>query len=446
MEQLVFLGRYRAVRLLGEGGTSKVYLAQAPDTTQPVVVKVLRENLSANPRFRDCFQREMMLLQRFQHPHAVALLEASANDPRGPCIVMEYIPGIDLETLLERRRRLSPLRVGRLLTQICRVLQSAHNQGIVHRDLKPGNLMVVHPDLPTEQVKVMDFGLAQLATALYIPLEKLTRTEQDYASGTPEYISPEEVRRDKVDHRCDFYSLGVMLYQLLTGRLPFTGSLEQLLDAHTGQAPPPFQKTGVRLPQAIEAVVMACLAKYPVERPQNARELAERYELALGQRLIKEPFDEPADPRTLPTQASGPLVEKVIDPDTVVKHLQAFMPEMVAVMKLRGFVNDIGGEAVESVPGMIRVRLGERQETAIPDNQKLLSWFGLGKKSATLTIAHPTEMELHMEKKGSSPQGLLQLTVLLRPEGGRQQARDPQWHAFCDRIFRDLRAYLMGSV
>jgi serine/threonine-protein kinase len=186
MDQRVFLERYQAVRLLGEGGTSKVYLGRNRNTGRQVVVKVLQEHLAANPRFRDCFQREMMLLKRFQHPNAVLLLDASANDPEGPCIVMEFIQGDTFDQLLRRYNRLGPQRVGRLLFQICRVLQAAHNRGIVHRDLKPDNLMLVQPDTPAEKVKVMDFGLSQLATALYIPLEHLARTGHDYAAGTPE--------------------------------------------------------------------------------------------------------------------------------------------------------------------------------------------------------------------------------------------------------------------
>jgi serine/threonine-protein kinase len=443
MEQRLFLGRYQAIRLLGEGGTSRVYLARALNSGQQVVVKVLQEHLTANPRFRDCFQRELMLLKRFQHPNAVTLLDASATDPQGPCIVMEYIQGITLDDLLKRYGRLSPLRVGRLLVQICRVLQAAHNQGITHRDLKPGNLMVLHPDTAAEKVKVMDFGLAQLTTALYIPLEQLARTGHDYAAGTPEYMSPEEIRRDPVDHRADIYSLGVILFQLLTGRLPFEGTVPELLQAHTEQRPPTLAEMGGCVPPGIEAVVQSCLGKYPVERPQSARELAERYERALGQKLLKEPIDQPAPAPPSEAQLDEPAVPMTIDPNTVVRRLEAYMPEKIAVVKLRGFVDDIGGEAVESVPGMIRVRLGERREAASASGTKLLSWLKL-KKAEAPAVDHPTEMELHMKKKGSSPQNLLELTVLLRPERGRKQAADPQWQAFCDRIFRDLRAYLMG--
>src|SRR5471032_727443 len=115
----VFLGRYEAVRLLGEGGMGKVYLARQLDLGRQVVVKVMHDHIAADPKFRERFQRETLLMARFQHPCVVALYDASLNDPEGPCIVMEYIKGISLDVLLHRNGKLSPARVSRLLTQLC---------------------------------------------------------------------------------------------------------------------------------------------------------------------------------------------------------------------------------------------------------------------------------------------------------------------------------------
>src|SRR3984885_13988941 len=135
----VFLGRYEAVRLLGEGGMGKVYLARQLDLGRQVVVKVMHDNISQEDKFRERFQRETLLMARFQHPYAVTLYDASINDPQGPCIIMEYIRGVTLDTLLLTNKRLDPTRVGRLLHQLCEVLQAAHAEGIIHRDLKPAN-------------------------------------------------------------------------------------------------------------------------------------------------------------------------------------------------------------------------------------------------------------------------------------------------------------------
>src|SRR5262249_28130371 len=138
----VFLGRYEAVRLLGEGGMGRVYLARQVDLGRQVVVKVMHDHIASDPRFRERFQRETLLMARFSPPYVVTLYDASLNDPEGPCIVMEYVKGISLDTLLHRNGRLNPARVTRLLTQLCEALQAAHTEGIVHRDLKPANLMV----------------------------------------------------------------------------------------------------------------------------------------------------------------------------------------------------------------------------------------------------------------------------------------------------------------
>src|SRR5436305_1332845 len=158
----VFLGRYETVRLLGEGGMGRVYLARQLDLGRQVVVKVMHDHVAADATFRERFQRETLLMARFQHPYAVTLYDAKLDDPQGPFIVMEHIKGVTLDVLLHKNGRLDAQRVGRLLHMLCEVLQAAHAEGIIHRDLKPANLMVVDPDTPYELLKVMDFGLAKL--------------------------------------------------------------------------------------------------------------------------------------------------------------------------------------------------------------------------------------------------------------------------------------------
>ncbi|MEJ5277525.1 MAG: serine/threonine-protein kinase, partial [Thermogemmata sp.] len=196
----IFLGRYEARRLLGEGGMGRVYLARQVDTGRDVVVKVMHEQIAHDPKFRDRFEREMELMRRFRHPGAVQLYEADLNNPAGPCLVMEYVKGVNLETLLARSGRMSPARVGRIIGELCEVLQAAHDENIIHRDLKPANLMIIDPDTPRERVKVMDFGLAKLLDSEDL-LKKVTDTNVDFAVGTPGYICPEQVRGEEMDHR-----------------------------------------------------------------------------------------------------------------------------------------------------------------------------------------------------------------------------------------------------
>src|SRR5438270_9065855 len=232
----IFLGRYQAIRVLGEGGMGKVYLARQLDLGRQVVVKVMHDQVSADPHFRERFQRETLLMARFQHPYAVTLYDASLNDSQGPCIIMEYIRGVTLDTLLQRNGRLSPQRVGRLLGQLGEVLQAAHSEGILHRDLKPANLMVVDPDTPYEKIKVMDFGLSTLVDPA--TRKSVKTTNLDFAIGTPGYMCPEQVTDGDSDHRGDLYSLGVILYELLSGKQPFAGrsSLDTMM-AHASEPP-----------------------------------------------------------------------------------------------------------------------------------------------------------------------------------------------------------------
>ncbi len=436
----IFLDRYEATRLLGEGGMGRVYLARQLDLGRQVVVKVMHDHIAADPSFRERFHRETLLMANFQHPYAVTLYDASLDDPTGPCIVMEYIRGVTLDVLLQRNGRLSPQRTGRLLGQLCEVLQAAQSERIIHRDLKPANLMVVDPDTPYEKIKVMDFGLATLLDP--VSLKKVTNTKAEFAVGTPGYICPEQVRGEDMDHRGDLYSVGVIVYELLCGKLPFSGkSSMEILLAHASDEPPSFAAVGASdwVSPAIEAVVMACLAKEPGQRPANARELAERYETALEhERLVQQETLPPDDPRAeRPDEQAAPA--KPIDPNAIVHELEAWLPERIAAYKLLGFVQDVGGEVVESVPGRIRVRLGGRGSIYTTGKDSPLSWLGLGRKSGLI------ELELNLERSESGRDNLLRVVVAMRSLKGKS-ITDPDWRACCDQIFCDLRGYLMGKT
>lgn len=436
----VFLGRYEAVRLLGEGGMGKVYLARQLDLQRQVVVKVMHEHLASDPKFSERFQREMLIMARFQHPYAVMLYDASLNDPQGPCIVMEYIRGVTLDTLLQRNNRLTPQRAGRLIGQLCEVLQAAHTEGIIHRDLKPANLMIADPDKPYEILKVMDFGLAKLLDPDVF--KKVSMTGTDFAIGTPGYMCPEQARGDEMDHRGDLYSVGVILYEMLCGRLPFSGreTIDVML-AHATEAPPPFANMGAGewVPEAIESVVMQCLAKWPGERPSSARELAERYKTALAhEEAVHDTTLPPGHPRG-PDMPTTPIPLRasvaVAEPEAVVHHLDAWMPERIATYKLRGFVQDAGGEVLESVPGRIRVRLGARGSVYAARGRS--SWLNLGRRASLI------EVELQLERSDPARDSQLHITVLMRPVDSRNA--DEEWRDRCTQIFCDLRGYLMGQ-
>jgi serine/threonine-protein kinase len=368
-------------------------------------------------------------MARFAHPYAVTLYDASLTD--GPCIVMEYIRGVNLETLLQKNTRLTAARVGRLVSQLCEVLQAAHDQALIHRDLKPANLMVVDHDSPREKIKVMDFGLAKLVDAEADAGYRSSSAE--FAVGTPGYICPEQVKGDPVDHRGDLYSVGVMMYELLTGRLPFVGpSSMDLMLAHATELPPRFSTLGlpIHIPEPIEAVVFLCLEKSPDDRPQTARELAELYETALS--LDHSGLADGAGGSHRPAVPAG--VQLVSDPNALTFVMEAWMPESIAVVKLLGFALDADGQIVESLPGIVKMRLGPNGKIARPLQS---GWFG-PKRSDALWL----ELHLHQTEPGKGNKLLIQ--VVFRPNS-ISQLTDAAWRERCTRAYVALRSYLMGT-
>jgi len=428
----IFIGRYEVNRLLGEGGMGRVFLARNIHDGRQVVVKVMHEHIASDTKFRDRFARETELMKHFRHPHTVTFLDAKLDDPLGPCIVMEYIKGINLDKLLERNRRFTPARVGRLIGQLCEVLQSAHDTGIIHRDLKPSNLMMIDPDSPKESVKVMDFGLAKLIESE--TLKKVTDTNVEFAVGTPGYICPEQVRGEEMDHRGDLYSVGVIIYELLTGRLPFPGpsSMDMLL-AHATETPPTFAELQLEsnIPPAIEALVFACLEKNPEQRPQSARELAEMFDTALDQ-------DEVVTFKSQRPEWLNRTQGEATDPTTLAFEMEAWLPESIAIVKLRGFVHDAGGEVIESIPGVIRVRLGGRG-TTYRSSGTGFSWLGFGNRRHG-----PIDVELHLHKGNHRQENKLTIHVVFRP-ANPHLLRDALWQDRCTQIYIDVRGYLMGQ-
>ncbi len=453
----VLLNKYKVVRLLDQGGMSCIYLAHEQPSRREVVVKVLRDNLRHNSKAVEHFRREIFILGRFRHPHAVTAFDAAPRDPSGPILVLELLRGTTLAHILRSDGRMKPERAGRLLIQLCDVLGAAHAAGIIHRDVKPGNLMVLHPATPHETVKLMDFGLAKMSSLLYIAADELANYTPPTAAGTPEYMPPEQVLGRDSDSRGDLYSAGVVLYEMLSGHRPFPyDDVDKVMQAHASEEPRTFAKVlgpANDIPPAIEAVVRRCMAKGPESRYATAAELAGAYEAALGRKLAPPP--RPVVLRPAPQGAggtgglaspapAGPLADStprppvVSDRGAVRHHLEASMPEAMAMLKIKGFLHDLGGEMIESEPGRVRVRLGG---TTPKSSGGWLRWLSGGSNVTTEVAQAPTDVELHMERRDPAQPNRLTITLLLRPTGG---PATPEWRSRCERIGRDLQAYLMG--
>ncbi len=448
----VFLGKYRLVRPLGEGSNALVYLAQrGGDPADLVVVKRIKSHVLANPRFRQFFDNEVRSMAGFHHPYAVRLIDATLDDPLGAGIVLEYIPGVTLESLLARHRRLPVARAARLMGPLCHALHAAHMAGIVHRDLKPANLMVVDAGTPDESLRVMDFGFAGFTAKPHIQLAELTGAGPVFACGTPAYVSPEMVRGDSVDARGDLYSVGVILFEMLAGRLPFDGAtVEDLLAAHIRTPPPRFSRIGVPdIPAALEGVVQLCLAKYPNERPATAKELCDHLSRAATYDIWAATDPPPesvesvecidlvkADPSGVNPAAAEPR-DKFLLSDRFV----AMMPERLAAVKLRGFIEDVGGQAVASEPGLVRVRLEDRAAPK-PAGSGLFGWLAGTRAVGCAPGKEPIEMDLEMQKLDPNRVAVL---VAFRPSPDQLPADGPAWSSRCEGYYSILRKYLMAA-
>ena len=269
--------RYRIERELGQGGMATVYLAQDLKHQRPVAIKVLRQELAASLG-ADRFLREVHIAAQLQHPHILTLIDSgrTGGPADGPSDFLYYVmPYVEGETLRARLAREGEFPVGdavRILREVADALAYAHAHGVVHRDIKPENVM-----LSGRHALVMDFGVAK---AVSEATGRQSLTTVGVALGTPTYMSPEQATADPhVDHRADIYALGVMAYELLTGRPPFTGNTpQQVIAAHLSQAAEPVTRHRAAVPAPLAELVMQCLEKQPADRPQSAQKVLERFE------------------------------------------------------------------------------------------------------------------------------------------------------------------------
>lgn len=266
--------RYRVVKRLGEGGMSYVYLAEEVEGGRSVAVKILTPRLSRDPGSTERLKREASIAMRLQHPNVCPILRVGQTADGLLYLVMPYLAG---KPLSELEARSGPLPVGTgipLLIQVCSGLQHAHELQIVHRDLKPENVMLVpEPGAPGgHRAVVMDFGLAKERRA-GAELVKLTAT--GIVLGTPEFMSPEQIRGKPLDGRSDIYALGVLAFEMFTGQLPFPGkTAQEAMLARLKSEPLRLRQVRPDLPAKLEAVIARTLQPHPEDRYASMNELA----------------------------------------------------------------------------------------------------------------------------------------------------------------------------
>jgi eukaryotic-like serine/threonine-protein kinase len=274
LEGRILDGRYRLGSLLGVGGMARVYLASDWVLERQVAVKVLSPPFAQDPVFVERFRREARAAARVSHPNVVAVFD-SGSDAGEHYLVMEYVAGQSLAELLADQGRLAPRRAAELGVEVCAALAAAHAQGLVHRDVKPANVLVGAEG----RVKVADFGIVKAAATV-------TLTGNGTVLGTAAYLSPEQAQGGPVDARSDLYSLGCVLYELVTGAPPFGSGADSspvaVATRHLHQPPEPPSAHNPQVDASLDAVVLTALAKDPARRYQSASELQAALERVLA--------------------------------------------------------------------------------------------------------------------------------------------------------------------
>jgi len=261
-------GRYELDGVVGRGGMAEVYRARDIRLDRIVAIKTLRADLARDQIFQARFRREAQSAASLNHPSIVAVYDTGEDMANGfpvPYIVMEYVDGRTVRDLLQDGHRLLPERSLEIIDGVLRALDYSHQAGIVHRDIKPGNVMVTR----NGDVKVMDFGIARAMSDA-----QATMTQTAQVIGTAQYLSPEQARGERVDSRSDLYSTGCLLYELLTGRPPFTGdSPVAIAYQHVRENPIPPSRVDPDVPPWADAIVLKAMAKSPADRYQTAADM-----------------------------------------------------------------------------------------------------------------------------------------------------------------------------
>ena len=265
MSQSVLGGRYRLEASIGTGGMAQVFRGQDTTLDRQVAIKILAPQFARDPSFVERFRREAQAAARLNHPNIVNVYDTGVDGDTN-YIVMEHVEGRTLAEYLTRGGTLAPRKAAEIAEKVAEALAAAHAQGVIHRDIKPANIMVTREG----RVKVMDFGIARLVAGP-------DTVEQTAAVlGTAAYLSPEQAQGQTVDARSDLYSLGIVLYEMVTGKPPFTGdSAMAVAYKHVQETPPPPSSLNADVPPRLDAVVMRALAKNPANRYQTAGEFRE---------------------------------------------------------------------------------------------------------------------------------------------------------------------------
>ncbi len=338
------IGRYKIHGLIGEGAMAQIYKAHDPHINRDLALKILKQERSLDEEYVNRFLREARAAGSLTHPNIVAVYDVGRHQER-PYIIIELVDGTPMDQALADGKPLALKRSLSIGIQLAEALDYAHERGIVHRDVKPSNIMLLQDG---ETIKVADFGIAQIEDA-----DATRHTQAGTVLGTPQYMSPEQVMGQKVDGRSDLFSVGVILYQLFSGRRPFNAdTMATLLFQITQEEPPPIAELMPDLPVGLQHVVNKLLAKQPAKRFESGRELARALSREL--KVIEEQEQESERHRYVPISVkAASLMAGLI---AVTMAVSVFFIQAKQSETLMQFAADSGASLAKFVAG----------ETAVP--------------------------------------------------------------------------------
>jgi len=435
--------RYQIARRIGEGGMGIVYEAMHVVIEKRVAVKVLKDDFSSRADVVARFRQEAKSASRIGHEHIVDISDFGQTPSGQSYFVMEFLEGEDLASVLGREGTLAPGRAIRIALQCCRALGAAHGKGIVHRDMKPENVFLTKRADDPDFVKVVDFGIAKMSEVDGTPGKKLTKTGMIF--GTPEYMSPEQAAGKPLDHRVDIYAMGVILYEMLTGRVPFDGdTFMGILTQHLFEPPPPLHQANatVRCPPALDEIVFRCLAKEADARFQTMEALADALAEAekqtstgtfgrsagtvAGYARTRTPISQP--PETVAPHRTGERPVPGADASTVQPTTTAPPTSglRIGVLALAGALFFVGVVGVGIWLGASQGAPGEDDPLADEDLEGLEGAQDPSQAGAMVPADDPTPADPAADVDPSAPAGvdmpaptLVTITVVTNPAGAR---------------------------
>ncbi len=299
-------GRYHVEGLIGLGGMGSVYRVTRVLIGDEVAMKILHTERVMDPHAAERFRREAQAAAKLKHPNAVSIYDFGVTSDGLQFLVMELLEGQSLRQIIKQQGPLAPEVVAEITTQVCAALAEAHRQHIVHRDIKPDNI-IIHPTSMGLRVKVLDFGIAKLRDDMATHL-----TKTGNIMGTPHYMSPEQCLGEEIDSRSDIYSMGIVLYEMLCGRVPFNSPISTaVVIQHVNQPPPPLRSINSSISPQVEAVVLQALQKQPEARPADAGLLARQLSAAVHSTSAATPQDPPRAQGSGSLQPATPITQEV---------------------------------------------------------------------------------------------------------------------------------------